>query len=63
MLSVDLPVNFEQLGIPDVKDEKLREVAELLRCLATKLAEMGNTSDSLDACFGVGFSNMLDAFV
>ncbi|KAI0771108.1 glycerol dehydrogenase [Trametes elegans] len=29
MLSVDLPVNFEQLGIPNVKDEELRHVAEL----------------------------------
>ena len=29
MLSVDLPVTFEQLGIPNVKDEELRRVAEL----------------------------------
>lgn len=29
MLSVDLPVNFELLGIPKVKDEELRRVAEL----------------------------------
>lgn len=27
MLSVDLPVTFAQLGIPNVKDEELREVA------------------------------------
>ncbi|KAM5544626.1 hypothetical protein V8D89_001524 [Ganoderma adspersum] len=29
LLSVDLPVTFELLGIPDVKDEELRCVAEL----------------------------------
>ena len=29
MLSVDLPVTFEMLGIPDVSDEQLREVAKL----------------------------------
>ncbi|KAI1786755.1 glycerol dehydrogenase [Ganoderma leucocontextum] len=29
MLSVNLPVTFELLGIPDVKDEELRRVAEL----------------------------------
>ncbi|KAL1950845.1 hypothetical protein VTO73DRAFT_5969 [Trametes versicolor] len=29
MLSVDLPVSFELLGIPKVKDEELRRVAEL----------------------------------
>ncbi|KAI8978869.1 glycerol dehydrogenase [Trametes punicea] len=29
MLSVKLPVNFEQLGIPNVTDEELRRVAEL----------------------------------
>ena len=29
MLSVDLPVNFEQLGIPDVADDALRRVAAL----------------------------------
>ncbi|OJT12844.1 Glycerol dehydrogenase [Trametes pubescens] len=29
MLSVDLPVTFELLGIPKVKDEELRRVAEL----------------------------------
>ncbi len=28
MLSVDLPVTFELLGIPDVKEEELRRVAE-----------------------------------
>ena len=29
LLSVDLPVTFELLGIPDVKDKELRRVAEL----------------------------------
>ena len=29
MLSVDLPVTFELLGIPEVKDDELRRVAEL----------------------------------
>ncbi|KAH9925379.1 glycerol dehydrogenase [Epithele typhae] len=29
MVSVDLPVTFELLGIPDVKDDELREVAKL----------------------------------
>ena len=29
MLSVDLPVTFEMLGIPDVSDEQLRKVAKL----------------------------------
>ena len=48
MLSVDLPVNFEQLGIPDVKDEKLREVAELA------CAE-GETIWNLDRVINVDF--------
>ena len=29
MLSIDLPVTFEHLGIPGVKEEELRRVAEL----------------------------------
>lgn len=29
MLSVDLPVTFAQLGIPNVSDEELRHVAKL----------------------------------
>ncbi len=29
MLSVDLPVTFEQLGIPKVTDEEIRSVAKL----------------------------------
>ncbi|RPD62851.1 glycerol dehydrogenase [Lentinus tigrinus ALCF2SS1-6] len=48
MLSVDLPVNFEQLGISHVTDEKLREVAELA------CAE-GETIWNLDRVINVDF--------
>lgn len=48
MLSVDLPVTFELLGIPKVKDEELRRVAELA------CAE-GETIWNLDRVINVDF--------
>ncbi|KAI0632528.1 glycerol dehydrogenase [Trametes polyzona] len=48
LLSVDLPVTFELLGIPNVKDEELRRVAELA------CAE-GETIWNLDRVINVDF--------
>ena len=51
MLSVDLPVTFAQLGVPNVTDEELRDVARLACAKGETIWNMETTVNE-DIVFG-----------